>query len=49
MLCVSTSAHTEKSLFGMRELVTLGHIIGSGGVKIDPEKTKSVREWPTPK
>lgn len=31
------------------ELVYLGHIIGSSGVKIDPEKTKSVREWPTPK
>lgn len=27
----------------------MGHIIGSSGVKIDPEKTKSVREWPTPK
>jgi len=27
----------------------LGHIIGSSGVKIGPEKTKSVREWSTPK
>ena len=33
----------------MRGLVYLGHIIGSSGVKIDPEKTKSVREWSTPK
>jgi hypothetical protein len=31
------------------ELVYLGHIIGSSGVKIDSEKTKSVREWTTPK
>lgn len=39
----------EKCEFHKKSVKFLGFIIGTDGVKIDPEKTKSVEEWPTPK
>lgn len=27
----------------------LGYIIGNGGIKTDPEKVSSIRNWPTPR
>jgi hypothetical protein len=27
----------------------LGHVISEEGVAVDPEKTRSIMEWPTPK
>lgn len=39
----------EKCEFHKKSVKFLGFIIGTDGVKIDPEKTKSIEEWPTPK
>lgn len=39
----------EKCEFHKKNVKFLGFIIGTDGIKIDPEKTKSVNEWPTPK
>jgi SepF-like predicted cell division protein (DUF552 family) len=39
----------EKCEFHKKNVKFLGFIIGTDGVKIDPEKTKSVEEWPMPK
>jgi hypothetical protein len=32
-----------------KEVMYLGHIVSQEGVTTDPEKLKTVREWPTPK
>ena len=39
----------EKCEFFRKEVTFLGFIIGTNGIKIDPEKTSSIRDWPTPK
>lgn len=39
----------ENCEFHKKSVKFLGFIIGTDGVKIDPEKTKSIKEWPTPK
>lgn len=39
----------EKCEFHKKSVKFLSFIIGTDGVRIDPEKTKSVEEWPTPK
>jgi hypothetical protein len=41
-------AKPSKCVFGVQEVVYLGHIV-SHGVKVDPNKIKSMREWPIPK
>lgn len=38
----------SKCKFELTELKFLGHIVGNNGVKVDPQKTKVVHEWPTP-
>ena len=30
------------------EIVCLGFVISSDGLKMDPEKVKTILEWPTP-
>ncbi|XP_025155003.1 uncharacterized protein LOC112588630 [Harpegnathos saltator] len=39
----------DKCEFLRREVAYLGHIIGSDGVRPDPEKIKSIKEFPTPR
>lgn len=38
-----------KCSFGRKEIDYLGHIISAEGVAIDPNKVRSVLNWPTPK
>ncbi|KAL9254955.1 Retrovirus-related Pol polyprotein from transposon 17.6-like protein [Drosera capensis] len=38
----------KKYEFGKVSLVYLGHIIGEGTIRVDPEKVKAVLEWPRP-
>ena len=38
----------SKCAFMVHELKFLGHIVGRDGVKVDPEKVKSVKAWLTP-
>ena len=38
-----------KCQFGQKQAHYLGHIIGGGRVKPDPEKVKAVRDYPVPK
>jgi len=33
----------------MRRVRYLGHIIGDGGIRTDPEKVKAITEFPVPK
>ena len=39
----------EKVVFATQEIAFLGHIISSAGVKIDPERTRSIRDFPPPR
>lgn len=39
----------KKCEFFKKELMFLGHIISTEGIKMDPEKIKAIQEWPTPK
>ena len=39
----------EKSLFHVKEVHFLGFIVTPEGLQMDPEKIRSVVEWPTPK
>jgi hypothetical protein len=38
----------SKCEFGISSMEFLGHIVSDQGVATDPEKVKSVQEWPTP-
>jgi len=38
----------KKCTFVQQEVKYLGHIISARGVAVDPNKVKSVREWPMP-
>jgi len=38
----------EKCMFHAQEVDFLGYIVGTNGMRIDPAKIKSLREWPTP-
>ena len=49
LLLWNLKAKPEKCDFHKTEVEFLGFIVGINGVKIDPTKTKSVQEWPTPK
>ena len=44
----SLYAKESKCDLGMTELLYLGHIISSKGVRMDPEKIRVIVEWPTP-
>ena len=41
-------ANKEKCKFFKTEIEFLGNIVGRGTIKMDPAKTKTVAEWPTP-
>ena len=41
-------AKVSKCHFGLSELPFLGHVVSAEGVKVDPKKTASVRDWPVP-
>ena len=38
-------AKTSKYSFGVQEVEYLGHIVSYDGVKVDPKKIKSIKEW----
>ncbi|RDY02062.1 Retrovirus-related Pol polyprotein from transposon opus, partial [Mucuna pruriens] len=38
----------EKCIFCINEVVFLGFVVGSHGVKVDSEKVKAIQELPTP-
>lgn len=42
-------AKLSKCTFAVAEVEYLGHIIGSKGVRMDPNKTKAIKDWPTPR
>ena len=39
----------EKCTFNLHEVKFLGHIVGRGGLRVDPKKVEVVKDWPTPK
>ena len=39
----------KKCSFAKKELVYLGFVVSSKGLKMDPEKVKAILEWPTPR
>ncbi|RDX85949.1 Retrovirus-related Pol polyprotein from transposon 17.6, partial [Mucuna pruriens] len=41
-------ANLEKCIFCTNEIVFLGFVVGSHGVKVKREKVKAIQEWPTP-
>ena len=41
-------AKMSKCTFGKEEVSYLGHVISKEGVKVDPEKIKSITKWPNP-
>ena len=42
------TAKPKKCKFGMRECTYLGHVVGNGQVKPDPEKLRAVEKYPVP-
>ena len=38
----------SKCLLFQKEIKFLGHVVSEAGVQTDPEKTKTIKEWPTP-
>ena len=38
-------AKTSKCFFGVQEVEYLGYIVSHEGVKVDPKKIKSIKEW----
>ena len=42
-------AKFSKCDFWLREIQFLGHVIGEGGIKVDPAKIESIQNWGTPK
>ena len=39
----------EKCSFGVQEVVFLGFVVSSRGVKVDESKIDAIKNWPTPK
>lgn len=42
-------AKASKCEFNRTDLRFLGHVVGRDGLRVDPDKIKTVREWPVPK
>jgi hypothetical protein len=42
-------ANLKKCSFCMEKVVFLGYVISAKGIKVDEEKVKAIKEWPTPK
>ena len=38
----------SKCFFGVKEVEYLGHLVSHEGVKVDPNKIKSIKEWKVP-
>ncbi len=41
-------ARLPKCHFNLPEVEFLGHIVGRGGIRVDPRKVQIVKDWPTP-
>jgi hypothetical protein len=39
----------QNVVFATKEISFLGHLISPGGVKIDPQRTRAIREFPVPR
>jgi hypothetical protein len=39
----------EKVVFATEEISFLGHVISPAGVRIDPERTRAIRDFPPPR
>jgi len=39
---------TSKCFFGVQEVEYLGYVVSHDGVKVDPNKIKSIKEWKIP-
>lgn len=46
--CESLYVNLKKCVFCTNELVFLGFIVSSQGVRVDEEKVSVIRDWPTP-
>ena len=42
-------ANLQKCLFGVAEIPVLGDLVSSKGVRPDPEKVRTIVEWPVPR
>ena len=42
-------ANLKKCVFIRDSLLFLGYVVSSEGIKVDEDKVKDIREWPTPK
>ena len=42
-------ANLKKCVFMRDSLLFLGYVVSSEGIKVDEDKVKAIREWPTPK
>ena len=42
-------ANLPKCLFGVAEIPVLGDLVSNRGVRPDPEKIRTIKEWPVPK
>jgi len=39
----------KKCSFMMDQLLFLGFVVSADGIRVDEEKVRAIREWPTPK
>ena len=42
-------ANPEKSSFFQSEIEYLGHIVSADGIRVDPKKVQTIKDWPIPK
>ena len=42
-------ANLKKCSFCTNQIVFLGDVVSAKGIKVDEEKVKAIKEWPTPK
>ena len=42
-------ANLKKCSFCMDKVVFLGYVVSAKRIKVDEEKVKAIKEWPTPK